>query len=61
MFINLLHIISIKHVVQFNSSDLNIVQSNVKVYFDEVACLPSGIANRTTGFEGLTKGTSHLK
>lgn len=30
-------------------------------YFKEVCCLPSGIAYKTIGFEGLIKGTSHLK
>lgn len=30
-------------------------------YFEHDCCLPSGIASRTIGFDGLTYGTSHLK
>ena len=30
-------------------------------YFKQVCCRPSGIAYRTTGFEGLTYGASHMK
>lgn len=29
--------------------------------FNPLGFLPSGIANRTMGLEGLTKGTSHIK